>query len=325
MSSSGNAIVFGAGGFIGSHLVERLKAEGFWVRGVDLKRPEFSPTAADDFVIADLRNASNLEACFDRTFDEIYQLAAEMGGAGYIFTGENDFDIFASSAAINLNTARVCANQKFGSLYFASSACVYNHHKQASVDDYTCVESSAYPAEPDSEYGWEKLFAERLFQTLGRDLKARVRVGRYHNIFGPLGTWDGGREKAPAAICRKVVQAADKTAIEIWGDGKQVRSFLYIDECIEGTVRLMRSDVDEVVNIGSDEPVSINELAEMAIEISGKTLTLNHVAGPQGVRARSSDNRLIEARLGWRPSRPLKEGIAKTYAWVESQVQAARS
>ncbi len=313
----------GAGGFIGHHLVSRLKEEGFWVRGVDRKYPEFGSTTADEFVIADLRLPEQVDACFDRHIDEVYQLAAEMGGAGYIFTGENDFDIMSSSALINLNTARSASKGSVGRLFYTSSACVYNQDTQSDTENYTCRESTAYPANPDSDYGWEKLFSERLFQAVSRNNKIPTRIGRLHNVFGPQGSWCCGREKAPAAICRKVAEAVDGGEIEMWGDGRQVRSFLYVDECLDGILRLMRSDCEQPLNIGSDFPVSIRELAEMVISLSNKRLTIKTVPGPQGVRARSSDNDLIEQQLGWRPTQPLQDGLEKTYAWISDQVQAS--
>jgi len=315
------ALVCGAGGFIGSHLVKRLKNEGFWVRGVDLKYPEFAPTAADDFVIGDLRDSYFCRYVVDMPFDEVYQLAADMGGAGFVFTGDNDADIMHNSAMINLNVLNACYKRNIKRIFYSSSACIYPEYNQTDPDNPKCSEDSAYPAAPDSEYGWEKLFSERLYLAFHRNYGMEVRIARYHNIFGPEGTWQGGREKAPAAICRKVAMAPDGGEIEIWGDGKQTRSFLYIDECIEGTLRLMRSDWTGPVNIGSEEMVTIDELAKMIIDISGKSLSIRHVPGPQGVRGRNSDNRLIKARLGWAPSMPLKDGLRITYAWIKEQVE----
>lgn len=316
------AIVLGAGGFIGSHLVKRLKREGFWVRGVDLKYPEFSQTHADEFLIGDLRNQVFCDKVLDQYFDEVYQLAADMGGAGYIFTGENDADVMHNSALINLNIAERAAKHKIGKLFYSSSACIYPQHNQLDPDKPECSESSAYPANPDSEYGWEKLFSERLFLSFHRNYDLEVRIARFHNIFGPEGTWKGGKEKAPAAICRKVAEAENDGLIEVWGDGNQTRSFLYIDECIEGIRKLMknRSFVGPV-NIGSDEMISINKLAEMAINISGKKLTINNVNGPLGVRGRNSDNDLIKEKLDWSPSQSLEEGMKSTYRWIENEVQ----
>lgn len=315
------ALVCGAGGFIGSHLARRLKSEGFWVRGVDLKFPEFSPTAADDFVIADLRDQSEVKRILDRRFDEVYQLAADMGGAGYIFTGENDADVMHNSATINLNVLDGCHKRNIKRIFYSSSACMYPEHNQLDPDNPTCREDSAYPANPDSEYGWEKLFSERLYLAYARNHGIEPRIARYHNIFGPEGTWTGGKEKAPAALCRKVIMAEDSGEIEIWGDGKQTRSFLYIDECVEGTIRLMRSDFMGPVNIGSEEMISINDFAKMIIRISGKNIRITNVPGPEGVRGRRSDNELIRQALGWCPSLTLREGISKTFAWIERRVK----
>jgi len=316
-----NALVCGAGGFIGSHLVKRLKGEGFWVRGVDLKYPEFTETQADDFVIADLRDPQLCKSVVDQRFDEVYQLAADMGGAGFVFTGENDADIMHNSGLINLNMLEACYRRNVKRIFYSSSACVYPEYNQMEPDNPNCAEDSVYPAEPDSEYGWEKLFSERLYLSFHRNYGMEVRIARYHNIFGPEGSWCDGREKAPAAICRKVAEARDGGEIEIWGDGKQTRSFLYIDECLEGTTRLMRSNWTGPVNIGSDEMVTINQLADMAMEIAGKTLSRRHIPGPLGVRGRNSDNRLILEKLEWRPSKPLGDGLKKTYAWIEEQVR----
>ena len=316
-----SALVLGAGGFIGSHLVKRLKREGFWVRGVDLKFPEFSETEADDFVVADLRDASNARAVIDRRFDEVYQLAADMGGAGFIFTGENDADIMHNSATVNLNVADSCKNRNIKRVFYSSSACMYPAHNQEDPDKPVTREDSAYPANPDSEYGWEKLFSERLFLTYNRNYGMECRVARYHNIFGPEGTWDGGREKAPAALCRKIAETPDGGEIEIWGDGKQTRSFLFIDECVEGTIRLTRSNFTGPVNIGSEEMVSINQLADMIMKIAGKTVHLNHIPGPTGVRGRNSHNELIKSELGWAPNESLHAGLSKTYPWIDAQVR----
>jgi GDP-D-mannose 3', 5'-epimerase len=316
--------VCGAGGFIGSHLVKRLKTEGFWVRGVDLKLPEFSKSAADDFVIGDLRDPVVCHRVTDRAFDEVYQLAADMGGAGFVFSGENDADIMHNSALINLNMIEACYRAKIQRVFYSSSACMYPEYNQRDPENPNCSEESAYPAQPDSEYGWEKLFSERLYLAFARNYKMQVRIARYHNIFGPEGTWKGGREKAPAALCRKVVEARDGTSVEIWGDGEQTRSFLYIDECLEGTLRLMRSDFTGPVNIGSDEMVTINKLARMIIAISGKKLEVKHITGPLGVRGRNSDNKLIFKKLGWRPSQPLIEGIKKIYDWIAGQIRENR-
>jgi GDP-D-mannose 3',5'-epimerase len=314
------ALVLGAGGFIGSHLVRRLKGEDFWVRGVDLKYPEFSDTVADDFVIGDLRDQNVCRQVIDRRFDEVYQLAADMGGAGYIFTGEHDADVMHNSATINLNVVDTCSRRNIKNVFYSSSACMYPSYNQEDPDNPNCAENSAYPADPDSEYGWEKLFSERLYLAYNRNYGMNCRVARFHNIFGPEGTWTGGREKAPAAICRKVASALNNGTIEIWGDGKQTRSFLYIDECLDGVIRLMRSTFADPVNIGSEEMVTINQLAEMAIGISGKRLRITNVPGPVGVRGRRSDNKLIKAKLGWAPSEKLIRGLEKTYAWINQQV-----
>jgi GDP-D-mannose 3',5'-epimerase len=317
------ALVCGGGGFIGSHLVKRLKKDGFWVRSVDLKYPEFSQTAADDFVIADLRDQSTVKLIIDRRFDEVYQLAADMGGAGFVFTGDNDADIMYNSGLINLNILKACANRNIKRIFYSSSACIYPKYNQTDPLNPNCREDSAYPAYPDSEYGWEKLFSERLYLSFQRNHGLESRIARYHNIFGDEGTWTGGREKAPAAICRKVARAPDGSDIEIWGDGEQTRSFLYIDECVEGTVRLIRSPFIGPVNIGSEEMVSINQLADMIIKISGKKLGKKHIDGPIGVRGRNSDNRLIQEKLGWKPTQPMETGLRKTYAWIEAQVKRA--
>jgi len=318
------ALVCGAGGFIGSHLVKELKQQGFWVRGVDLKYPEFSETAADDFIIADLRDASTCRAAVDRRFDEVYQLAADMGGAGYIFTGENDADIMHNSATINLNIVDACHKRNVKRIFYSSSACMYPEHNQEDPDNPNCRESSAYPAAPDSEYGWEKLFSERLYLAYNRNHGMQCRVARYHNIFGPEGTWTGGKEKAPAAFCRKIAEAPDGGDIQMWGDGKQTRSFLYIDECIKATLLLTRSDFEGPVNIGSEEMITINGLAEMIMRVAGKNLSIRHIPGPLGVRGRNSHNELIRQKLGWAPGEPLEEGIRKTYAWISEQVERKR-
>jgi len=315
------ALACGAGGFIGGHLVKRLKTEGFWVRGVDLKFNEHAETEADDFAIGDLRDQRFVREVVDQRFDEVYQLAADMGGAGYIFTGENDADIMHNSATINLNVLDACHKRNIKRVFYSSSACMYPEHNQLDPDNPNCAEDSAYPANPDSEYGWEKLFSERLYLAYNRNHGMQCRVARYHNIFGPEGTWEGGKEKAPAAMCRKVAETPDGGAIEVWGDGKQTRSFLYIDECIEGTVRLLRSDFEGPVNIGSDEMIAINGLAEMVIDIAGKNVRIENIPGPLGVRGRNSDNRLIRQMLGWAPDQPLREGIEKTYEWIENEVK----
>ena len=314
-------LVCGAGGFIGSHLVKRLKDEGAWVRAVDLKYPEFSQTAADEFVIGDLREQDLVRSVLDQPFDEVYQLAADMGGAGYIFSGENDAHLMHNSATINLNVISNAHKNGIKKIFYSSSACIYPQHNQLDPDNPNCAEDSAYPAHPDSEYGWEKLFSERMYLSHHRNHGLEVRIARFHNIFGPEGTWQGGREKAPAAMCRKVAETKEGGEIEIWGDGKQTRSFLYIDECLEGVRRFMDSDFTGPVNIGSEEMVTINSLAEMAMEIAGKKLKIKHIDGPLGVRGRNSDNKLIREKLRWSPTEPLKNGLTKTYNWIKEQVQ----
>jgi nucleoside-diphosphate-sugar epimerase len=318
------ALVCGAGGFIGGHLTKRLKAEGYWVRGVDLKHHEFSTLPTDEFVIGDLREPLVCQQVLDRPFDEVYQLAADMGGAGYIFTGEHDAHVMHNSATINLNMAYYGHKAGIRKIFYSSSACMYPEYNQLDPDNPKCSEDSAYPAAPDSEYGWEKLFSERLYLAFNRNFDMDVRIARFHNIFGPEGTWTGGREKAPAAICRKVAEAENRSSIEIWGDGKQTRSFLYIDECVEGVRRLMNSDFLGPVNIGSEEMVTINHLVDLVMNIAGKQLTINHIQGPQGVRGRNSDNRLLREKLSWEPTMKLSDGLAKTYLWIEQQIQKAR-
>lgn len=315
------ALVTGAGGFIGSHLVKRLKKEGYWVRGVDLKYPEFNDTAADDFVIGDLRDPVVCNNITDRSFDELYQLAADMGGAGYIFTGEHDACVMHNSATINLNMLEASRNAEVKKIFYSSSACIYPERNQLDPDNPQCSENSAYPAAPDSEYGWEKLFSERLYMAYHRNYGMEVHIARFHNIFGEEGTWEGGREKAPAALCRKVAETENSNEIEIWGDGKQTRSFLYIAECLEGVRRLVNSQVMGPVNIGSDEMITINDLAKLIMSISGKKLRIRNIKGPTGVRGRNSDNRLIKENLGWAPSCSLKVGLEKTYPWIEMQVK----
>lgn len=317
-------LVNGAGGFIGGHLVKRLKREGFWVRGVDLKHHEFSPSAADEFIVGDLRD-QNVVREVVQGIDEVYQLAADMGGAGYIFTGEHDAAVMHNSATINLNTLEFGQKAGVGRFFYSSSACIYPERNQLDPDNPNCAEDSAYPAAPDSEYGWEKLFSERLYFAYMRNYGVQVRVARFHNIFGPEGTWNGGKEKAPAALCRKVAEAKEGGEIEIWGDGLQTRSFLYIDECLEGVRRLMDSDFPGPVNIGSDEMVTINRLAAMAMDVAGKPLRIRHIPGPLGVRGRNSDNRLIRQKLGWSPSRPLREGIETTYRWIGEQISVSEA
>jgi len=342
---SKTALVLGAGGFIGSHMVKRLRAEGYWVRGVDLKYPEYGVSEANEFIRGDLRDVKFVARCiryagpysnfyasivdkFLEPFDEIYQFAADMGGAGFVFTGENDADIMHNSVSINLNVLE--EQRKLNELkdsnktriFYSGSACMYPEHNQLDPDNPDCRETSAYPANPDSEYGWEKLFSERLYFAYNRNYGIPVRVARYHNIFGPEGTWEGGREKAPAAICRKVaLLPEDGGSIEVWGDGLQTRSFLFIDECIEATRRLMDSDFIGPVNIGSEEMVTINELVDTAARVAGKTVTKEHkLDAPLGVRGRNSNNDLIREKLGWDYSQTLEEGIRKTYNWITEQI-----
>jgi len=341
------ALVLGAGGFIGSHMVKRLRSEGYWVRGVDLKRPEFSETEANEFIQGDLRDLKFVERCirftgylgnfyqqiidkFAEPFDEIYQFAADMGGAGYLFTGENDADVMHNSATINLNVLNSqkklndILNVNKTKIFYSSSACIYPEYNQLNPDNPDCREESAYPAEPDSEYGWEKLFSERLFFAYHRNYGITIRVARYHNIFGPEGTWKGGKEKSPAAICRKVAELPKEGGeIEIWGDGKQTRSFLYIDECIEATYRLVQSNFIGPVNIGSEEMVTINHLADVASKIANKTISKKHIEGPLGVRGRNSNNDIIRKELQWDYTMTLEEGISKTYKWIEEQLNAS--
>ena len=351
------ALVLGAGGFIGSHMVKRLRKEGYWVRGVDLKYPEFAETEANEFVQGDLRDVvfvsrviqfkgeqgnfyNSVPYRYIRPFDEIYQFAADMGGAGFVFTGENDAEIMQNSVTINLNVLEEVRklNETFDGeedgtecvrpilnqptkIFYSGSACMYPEYNQLDPDNPDCREESAYPADPDSEYGWEKLFSERLYLAYNRNHGIPVRIARYHNIFGPEGTWDGGREKAPAAICRKVALVKEQSgSIEVWGDGLQTRSFLFIDECIEATWRMMQSDFLGPVNIGSEEMVTINQLVDTTAKVAGKTIGKNHIDGPLGVRGRNSNNDLVREKLGWDYSQTLEEGIRKTYHWIEAQI-----
>ena len=314
------ALICGAGGFIGSHLVKRLKHECYWVRGIDLKLPEYSETEADDFLVADLRDPVICREVIDQRFDEVYQLAADMGGAGFIFIGNNDADIMHNSAMINLNVLEACRRRTVKRVFYSSSACVYPEFNQIEPGSPITREDSVYPAQPDSNYGWEKLFSERMYLAYTRNHGIEARVARYHNIFGPEGAWNDGREKVPAAICRKVAMAGDGGEIEIWGDGEQTRSFMFIDECLEATILLTRSDWTGPVNIGSSEMVSINQLTQMIMDIAGKKLTVKHLDGPLGVRGRNSDNLLIQEKLGWSPAEPLRAGLEKTYQWIEQQV-----
>ena len=344
MDYTKTALVLGAGGFIGSHMVKRHRNEGYWVRGVDLKSPEFSEPEANEFVHGDLRDVDFVRRVLHfkgergnfyheipykmiEPFDEIYQFAADMGGAGFVFTGENDADIMHNSVSINLNVLE--EQRKFNESYevnktkifYSGSACMYPEHNQLDPDNPDCCEESAYPANPDSEYGWEKLFSERLYLAYNRNYGIPIRIARYHNIFGPEGTWQGGREKAPAAICRKVAELPEEGgSIDVWGDGKQTRSFLYVTECIEATYRLMQSDFMGPVNIGSEEMVTIDKLVDIAAKVSGKKVEKNHIDGPLGVRGRNSNNDLIREKLNWDYVQSLRLGIEKTYNWISEQV-----
>jgi nucleoside-diphosphate-sugar epimerase len=325
MNNQKKALVCGAGGFIGGHLVKRLKDEGYFVRGVDIKQHEHRETSADEFIQGDLREQSFCrQITSDVKFDELYQLAADMGGAGYIFTGEHDAAVMHNSATINLNMAEEARKTGIGKIFYSSSACIYPANIQEETDNPGLKETDAYPAGPDSEYGWEKLFSERMYMSYVRNYGMEVHIARFHNIFGPFGTWEGGKEKAPAAMCRKVAEAVNGGEIEIWGDGEQTRTFLYIDECLEGIRRLMDSQVFDPVNIGSDELISINGLAEMAMTIAGKELSFKHIPGPLGVRGRSSENTYIQQVLGWRPTARLIHGMKITYQWIDEQVRAKR-
>ena len=326
------AVVLGAGGFIGGAMCKRLKSEGYWVRGVDIKRHDFFDITevCDDFVQGDLRDPEVVRKIFlcpvegypvYTAADEVYQFAADMGGAGFIFTGENDADIMHNSALINLLVAEYATKQKVGKVFYSSSACMYPEYNQLDPDNPKCSEDSAYPAAPDSEYGWEKLFSERLYLAFARNHGLNVRIARYHNIYGPEGTWQGGREKAPAAFCRKVAEANNGGEIEVWGDGSRTRSFLYIDECIEATRRLMQSDFEGPVNIGSEEMITIQNFARLVINLSGKELGIKNIDGPLGVHGRNSDNNLYEEMIGWKVSEPLREGMSRTYEWISKQVK----
>jgi GDP-D-mannose 3',5'-epimerase len=327
-------LVCGGGGFIGGHLIKYLKDKGYWVRGVDLKYNEWHPVHeyADEFIIGDLRDPSLVMRVIDNDIDEVYQLAADMGGAGFVFTGENDADIMHNSALVNLNIAHESAIKGVKKVFYSSSACMYPEHNQMDPDNPNCTEDSAYPANPDSEYGWEKLFSERLFLAFMKNKGLEVRIARYHNIFGPYGSWTGGREKAPAAMCRKAAEAEEGGSLEVWGPGTQTRSFLYIDECLEATYRLMQSDFTGPVNIGSEEMISINDFAQMAIDISGKNVSIYNIDGqefedkyghrcPIGVNGRNSDNTLYRDKVGWAVSEPLLEGMKKTFEWINKQVE----
>lgn len=319
-------LVCGAGGFIGGHLVKKLKKQGHWVRAVDIKQHEFSTSPADEFIVGDLTDQQIVKKVLDQHFDEVYQLAADMGGAGYIFTGENDANLMFNSASINLNIIHQAVLHGIDKIFYSSSACIYPAYNQTDPSNPNCAEGSAYPAEPDSDYGWEKLFSERLYQAFARNHGLKIRIGRFHNVFGPEGAWCDGKEKAPAAICRKVAEAPDGGAVEVWGDGLQTRSFLYIDECLEAVERFMNAEFEGPLNIGSEEMVSINELTKKVIAISGKSLAIKNIPVTyQGVRGRRSDNTLIKQQLNWAPSQPLDKGLEKTYSWIEAQVKAGVS
>jgi len=321
--SEKTVLVCGAGGFIGSHLVTRYKQEGYWVRGVDIKYPEFGPTDADEFIIADLRFVENVDRAFagmQAPFDEVCQLAANMGGMGFI--SFHDAEIMHDSVLINVNVLEKCHQTGVKKILYTSSACIYPEYNQLDPNNPQCSEDSAYPADPDTEYGWEKLFSERLYMSYARDYGMDVRIVRLHNVFGPLGTWQGGREKAPAALCRKIAQASDGDIIQVWGKGDQTRSFLYIDECIEGMRRIMQKEIaPPILNLGSDEMISINDLVLLIAKIAGKEVVIQNVPGPEGVRGRNSDNRLIEKTMGWRPTQSLEMGLRKLYPWIEEQVR----
>lgn len=314
-------IVLGAGGFIGSHLVKRLKSEGHYVIGADLKYPEYSRTEADEFYMGDLRDIDFVNKVISENVDELFQLAADMGGAGYIFTGEHDADVMHNSAQINLNVAKVSTEKKVKTLFYSSSACMYPEYNQLDPQSPKCSEDSAYPAAPDSEYGWEKLFSERLYLSFKRNYGLNVKIARFHNIYGPEGAWNNGKEKAPAALCRKVAQATDGGEIEIWGDGKQTRSFLYIDDCLDAVLQLTRSSHTGPYNIGSEEMIAINDFANLIARRAGKNISIKNISGPEGVRGRCSDNRLIHQDIGWSPVYDLRKGITITYKWVVAQVE----
>jgi len=328
------ALVCGAGGFIGGHLVNYLKAKGYWVRGVDIKYNEWQSVHefADEFIQGDLRDINVVKQVVSQDIDEIYQLAADMGGAGFVFTGENDADIMHNSALVNLNVVHEAVAKGVKRIFYSSSACMYPEHNQLDPDNPNCVEDSAYPADPDSEYGWEKLFSERLFLSFARNKGLEVRIARFHNIFGEYGSWTGGREKAPAAFCRKVAETPEGGSVEVWGPGSQTRSFLHVSECCEAVYRFMQSDFTGPVNIGSEEMISINNFAKMAIDISGKNLSIHNIDGqefvdkyghqcPIGVNGRNSDNTLYKEKIGWVVSDPLRKGMEKTYKWIKEQVE----
>jgi GDP-D-mannose 3', 5'-epimerase len=315
-------VILGGGGFIGGHLGKRLKNEGHHVRICDIKRHEYfgHSEICDEFIVGDLRDPKVVDLVIEDGVDEVYQLAADMGGAGYIFTGENDANVMHNSALINLNVSHECSIKKVGKVFYSSSACMYPEHNQLDPNNPNCEESSAYPANPDSEYGWEKLFSERLFMAFGRNYGLNVRIARFHNIFGPQGSWNNGKEKAPAAMCRKASETPEGGTMEVWGTGKQTRSFLYIDECLEAVLRLMESDFTEPINIGSEEMISINDFAKMAIDISGKSINIKNIDGPIGVNGRNSDNTLYKEKIGWSVSEPLRVGMEKTFKWINGNV-----
>lgn len=326
-------IILGGGGFIGGHLGNTLKKQGHHVRIADIKNHEFwnHSDICNEFIKCDLTDPKAVELVIDEDIDELYQLAADMGGAGYIFTGENDANVMHNSACINLNVAKECVRKRVGKVFYSSSACMYPEHNQLDPSNPNCEEHSAYPANPDSEYGWEKLFSERLYMAFNRNYSLNVRIARFHNIFGEKGTWVGGKEKAPAAMLRKVAEAQEGSSIEVWGDGNQTRSFLHVEECVSAVLRLMDSNFSEPVNIGSEEMISINGLASMAIKISGKKLSIKNIKGeefmekygfrcPVGVRGRNSDNKLYFKNVGWKVSKPLEQGMQETYKWIKSQV-----
>ena len=322
--SKKKVIVLGGGGFIGGHLGKRLKSEGCYVRIADIKNHEYfnHEEICNEFILADLRDPKAVELVIGEGFDEVYQLAADMGGAGYIFTGENDANVMHNSALINLNVVHECVNKKIKKVFYSSSACMYPEHNQLDSNNPNCVESSAYPANPDSDYGWEKLFSERLYLAYGRCYNMNVKIARFHNIFGPQGSWNNGKEKAPAALCRKVAMVENDGVIEVWGPGNQTRSFLFIDECVEGIQRIMESDLTEPVNLGSTRKISINELVHLIAEISNKRVTIKNIDGPRGVMGRTSDNTLIKEKIDWAPDEDLETGIEKTYNWICGQIES---
>ena len=312
------ALVCGGGGFIGSHLVKHLKQQGYNVTAADLKLPEYQSSNADNFEIVDLRVSGATAALMKKGYDEVYQLAADMGGAGYIFTGINDADIMRNNVLININVLDAAAMYGVSKIFYTSSACIYPEHNQLDPNNPNCEEDTAYPADPDSEYGWEKLFSERLYSTYQRNRGIETRIARLHNVFGPMGSWNNGKEKAPAAICRKVAMSTGE--IEIWGTGEQTRSFLYIDECIEGIMKIMQSDCSIPLNLGSETMISINDLALLVAKLAGKEITINHIPGPIGVMGRNSSNKKISEIIGWAPSDNLEIGLTHTYHWIESQI-----